>query len=292
MKINDKSYAYYGFVPIRHTGFLDMPSRLGETYYDWGEFIEPLVHEDDIFWQARELVIEVLYDQRLSSLSFRESISELASFKGYMLLENIYGIQEVKFREAKKVLHPNDSIVTYRLTFEESHPTVTMVVPEALGGPGISIDGYSLANDFGALVQSVLLYDDVASLKASPKTTYDPQKELTDFRMFKRLEIKCVTLSSDGFVERIKNLQSVLGAPDLRKVVYNGVEYTSFITEGFKVTSKRGLNSFNIVMNVMSQVGLFEDNLFAKGLFYEGNTRKYKETLFEFDLFATGIFQQ
>ena len=292
MMINGKTYAYYGFVPIRHSGFLDMPTRLGETYYDWGDYIEPLVHQDDIFWQSRELTIDVLFDQRLTDLTFRNSISELASYKGYMLLQNSFGTQEVKFKNANKILHPNDDTVTYKLVFEEFKPQVSRTVPNAIGGNGISVDGYSLANDFGVLVQSVKLYDDVADLKVSLKTSFDPQKELTDFRTFKQLEIKGASLSSIGYEDRILDMASILGAPGMRKIIYKGVEYTCFLTDGFKVTSKNGINSFTIILNVMSQLGIFDDNLFAEGLFYEGNTRKYLESLFEYNLFATGIFQQ
>jgi len=292
MMINGKPYSYYGFVPIIHTGFLDMPARLGETYYDWGDHIEPLVHEDDIFWQSKQLVIEVLFDQRLTSLSFRQSISELTSHKGYMFLQNIYGSQEVKFKDAHKKLHPNDNIVTYRLVFDEFETNVDRTVNAAIGGSGILIDGYSLARDFGVLVQKVEFYDDVASLKTSKKTSYNPKKELTDFRTFKYLQIRCTVLKTDGYIDRLKDLKSILGAPDMRKVVYNGVEYTCFFTDGFKVTVKRGLVTFSIKLNVMSQLGLFDDTLFAKGLFYEGNTRKYLESLFEYNLFGTGIFQR
>ncbi|WP_142783344.1 hypothetical protein [Changchengzhania lutea] len=290
--INGKPYSDYGFIPINFYGFLDMPSRLGETFYDWGEYIEPLVHEDDLFWKSREFKIDVFFDNRLTLKTFNQSVNELSSIVGFFPITNEFGTFNVKLKEVNKLKHFNDLNVVYRLVFVEEEPMFIGAIPAAVGGLYLTIDGYSLFSDFKVLTEIVKLNDNIATLKQSRITTSTPQKQLTDFRTFKNIEIKCHMLKSDDYINNINRLKKLLSQSDFRQVVYKSVDYKCFITDGFSVKIEKEKIQFTIYLNIFSQVGLFTDSLFGSTLFFNGNQKKIKESLFEYNLFKTGIFQR
>ena len=290
--INGKTYSYYGFVPISHTGFLDIPGRVGEISYDWGDYIEPLVHADDLFWGSRDLTVKVVYDPRITSFSFADAVNILADIQGYFDIQNEYGSFEVKFREAKKDLHQRDGIAVWSLVFTEREPRFIESLPVAIGGNGLTIDGCDLSKELDILISVVKLQDDIASLNASTITRYHPYRPYTDFRTFKILEISCTMVRSDGYIGKLETLKKVLASPGFRIVRYNSTEYKCFLTNGFRVEVGKGVVRFVIKLNIFSQAGLFTEPLFGSGLFYYGNQRKFLQSLFEYNLFKTGIFQR
>lgn len=290
--INGKPYSFYGFVPISYHGFLDMPQRLGEVSYDWGDYVEPLLHEDDLFWKSRELRINVLYDARLSTMSFRSAIEHLTYIIGYFEIVTTYGTFNVKLKEVNKSRHYNDNNITLELVFEEETPVFKDTIPGAIGGNDITLDGYSLLNDFNVLVSLVKYNDNIAKLFQSNKTRYHPNRPLTDFREFKNIEIQCSIIKKDGYQDKLANLKKLLASPDYRYLVYKSTEYKCFITEGFRVDINKEYIQFLLRLNIFSQVGLFQEPLFGGGLFYYGNQRKYLESLFEYNLFESGIFKK
>lgn len=290
--INGKEFSYYGLIPIQNYGFLDMPSRIGELFYDWGDYIEPLVHEEDLFWSQRNLRVDFLYDSRITNLSFRQVIEELASLNDGFELVNQFGTFEVKFKGAQKTKHPNDSFVVYQFSFIEEYPLFTSNAITPISGNDISIDDHDLFKNFGAIVQSITLNDDVAELKQSSKTTITPNNLLSSFRTFKTINIKISILRDGNEIEKINNLKQILSGSDYRNIGYKGLIYITFLTSGFEVNIKRSVLQFSITLNILSQIGVFQEDLIESGLFTLGNQRKYIESIFEYPLFKTGIFQQ
>lgn len=288
--INGEEYSFYGLVPIAHFGFLDMPSRIGETFYDWGEYIEPLVHEKDISWDSRALYIDCFFDRRLTNLSFRESISSIVNQKGYMSLINRFGDFEVKLKEVKKIKDVGNSKVIYRLFFTEKEQIFVTDIPLAIGGDNYLIDGYSLKNDFGVLVSEVITYDNYASLKSSTITTSNSYKPLTDFRGFKTIELKCIALKRYDYILKINLLKSILSNSGTRTLEYNGVSFNCFLSEGFN-SIITGKVSFNLKLNIINQTGSFNNETIDASVYNQPNERKFLETLFEYPLFKTGFSQ-
>lgn len=62
MIIDGRNLNYFGLTLLKINGPLDMPSRLGSTHHNWGDELEPLVHEDDLFWKSRLITCEFLFD--------------------------------------------------------------------------------------------------------------------------------------------------------------------------------------------------------------------------------------
>ena len=289
--INEKEYSFYGFVPISYQGFLDMPLRVGDTFYDWGDYIEPLVHEDDIFWKARTFIIKVLFDNRLTNISFRDSVNSIANIKGYFELNTKYGTFNVKLKEVKKDKHYNDGKVVWNLIFREDAPLFENLELPITGTSqdDVVIDGHGLFKDFKAIVSKVKLNDNIASLNESPVTRFRPDKPLTDFRLFKTIEITSVIqIENYG---KINLLHSLLSRPDYRYVNHKDIIYKCFIADGFKAVIGRSVIKFTIKLNILSQANFVARNLFGDGLFTYGNERKYLKSLFEYPLFKTGFSQ-
>lgn len=289
--INGQPYTYYGFVPIAYRGFLNMPSRVGDVIVDWGDYVEPLVHEDDLSWGARDLQIDVLYDNRLTNLTFRQAIEELLSVNRYFDIVNQFGTFTVKLKEARQTNEHYENSIVYRLFFSENEQSFTGSVPSAVGGGGLTIDGYSLFNDFDVLLEKVTLLNDVASLKVSSITTEFPEKPFTDFRTFGTLKIHCHKVRTAGYLTELAYLRALLATPGMRTLVHNNVEYKCFLSEGYVATINKGIVSFVISLNVMDSKivgsgGDLEDKQYSLG-----NKRKYLESLFADGLFENTLFQ-
>lgn len=58
MTFNNIDFTTLGIIPQFINGILDMPQRKGDTFYDWGDEIEPLVSADDIYFGSRDIVLD------------------------------------------------------------------------------------------------------------------------------------------------------------------------------------------------------------------------------------------
>lgn len=250
--INGQPFKYYGLIPIKNFGFLDMPSRVNETVYDWGDEIEPLVDEGDLFWGSRVFKTEFLYDSRLTNFTFKEVINQLSVLNDFIVLENQFGTFNVKLKEAIKTKNYNDSFVAYDFLFTEEKSSFISEKPVAIGGTGISIDEYDLFNDFGVLVKSVKSNDNIPSLKISNVTVETPITVLSNYRELKKIEFDCVIIRDGNEVPNINNLKKILSGSGLRSISYKNNLYSSFLTEGFNVSIKRKTLSFSLRLNVIN----------------------------------------
>jgi hypothetical protein len=252
-----------------------MPSRLGETMYDWGDFTEPLVHQDDLYWSSIDFKIDFLFDSRVTNKTFRQSISELENLRDSFELINQFGSFNVKLKEANKTKHTIDSKVVYELIFTNENVQFNSELPSPIVGSGISIDGYGLYENFSLLIQSVKLNDNIASLKDSNKTVSNFKNLLSSFRTFKEIEIKSAIKNDGNEFENIEFLKKILSNSGLRKIAHKGINYNAFLTQGFKVIIKRNFIEFTFKLNILNQIGVFQDGLFEIGLLTSGNQRKF-----------------
>ena len=88
-RINQQEYSYFGLKVSSLEGILDMPSRIGDVFYDWGDYIEPLVHEKDIFWKERDIKVNVFFDGRISDMVLEDCFTLLKALPSDFYLKLI-----------------------------------------------------------------------------------------------------------------------------------------------------------------------------------------------------------
>ena len=65
MKFNGTNTTALGLLVSKTTGFFDMPDRGSPVVYDWGDSLQPLLDDEDIFWKALTMTVEFIYDSRI-----------------------------------------------------------------------------------------------------------------------------------------------------------------------------------------------------------------------------------
>lgn len=251
--INGQPYSYYGFEIVKVNGVLDMPSRIGDVVYDWGDYIEPLVHEKDIAWKHKEIKIEVLFDGSRHGITYSESLSRLTSLPKEFTLTTKYGDYTVNLKEAVIIKKHTDQYITLNLIFHENNPEfINSVLDDPIGGNGASIDGYELENDFGILISEVKLLDNIPSLKQSNVTTFQKSKPLTKFRGLKTIQLSCFKLFTDynELKETTEKFKKILSQKDFRILILNNKHYNCFLTEGFVILINKDHIKFDLKMNI------------------------------------------
>lgn len=256
MILNGKSAGYYGFVVSKIEGVLDMPSRLGEVLYDWGDYFEPLIHESDLFWEERTISLTVFFDGKRFGMSLTESLDKLKALSEEVLLSTAYGNFKVRLRSVQKSKGYTEEYALLRLVCSEHQPQFVAGLGEPLGGGGILIDNYSLQGDFGIVVSEVKFYDNIPELKNSEVTVFNSPKLLSENRSIREIELRC-SLPYDNEVklaEATEKLRKILSMPNYRILSYKNQRYSCFLTEGFQVKFHgKGLVKFNLKMNVASR---------------------------------------
>jgi len=258
-KLNGQLLSYYGFVLIKYKGILDMPGRLGETVYDWGNYSEPLVHQYEIFWKGRDIRMDVLFDQRRTSKTLSQTLTELEGLNEF-LLESDYGNYIVKLKEAENIL---SSYFVTKLTvvLQEKIPVFNAVPKTAIGGTGIVIDGFDLWKDFGIKVSKISSWDYLPGLKGVNTTIFNTSKKISNHRDLKILEFECSMpfKSISQMNETIERLKKLLSQDGFRVLNLKSQYYNAFFTKGFAVSIFKNHVKFNLQFNLIQS---FVDNDF------------------------------
>ena len=265
--INGQPYSYFGFELSKIEGVLDMPSRLGDTIYDWGDYIEPLVDEKDIFWKDREIKIDVFFDGERYGMNFNQSLERLNALPDGFTLNTNYGNFTVKLKQAIKSKGFTNKYAKLKLVFTENVPQFTTAsIGLPIGGNGISIDGFDLFNDFGILVSNIKLLDNIPLLKQSNVTVFNTSKPFNENRLIKTIEFSCVKVYNDFLQlrETTDKFKKLLSQKDYRILTYNGKNYNCFITDGFVVRVFKNHIKFNLKLNIIAN---FVDDGFVESGF-------------------------
>lgn len=249
--LNGQDLSYYGFVLIKYEGILDMPERLGDTVYDWGDYLEPLVHVDEIFWKSKDIRIDVLFDQRRTSKTLNEVLSELEGLDEF-ILESDFRNCTVKFKECENLLS-KEFVTKLTLVFQERIPVFNAVLGSAIGGNGILIDGFDLWKDFGIKVSDVSSWDYVTGLKNLNTTIFNTSKHLSNHRDLKVIEFECsapYSLKSE-IGDKTEKLKKLLSLEGYRILNLKSENYNAFFTKGIVVSIFKNHVSFNLQLNLI-----------------------------------------
>lgn len=239
-----------GIVPRFISGVLDMPQRQGDTTYDWGDEIEPLVSASDIYFGKREILLDCLFDERLG-VDFKASSDTLRGIGTIQTLETEYGNYEAKLDDLR-VVKSYKGGKTIRLKFQELNPDLSGGLPTTSGVGSVRIDGYDFFTHFGLLVESTVI-NEISTLKASKQTTFKTN-HLSVYRNPHELNVKVngIYASKAEMTTKINALNRLLAKPGLRHFVYNGLGFQTYVDEGFKVKIVRNRVEINLKLKVMA----------------------------------------
>jgi len=234
-RLNDKRLSYYGLIPIGYHGILDMPSRLGNTFYDWGDHQQPLVEEEDIFWRARDFGLTVVFDERRTSRTLTWAVNEMATLPE-CLLQSKYGNFNVKVKAVQKVSSYKD-ITRLSLLFNERTPRFNGILASPIGGNGPMVDGHGFKKDFGIVIRKVRSLDHAPVSKQLSSTVFNTSPILSDHRAFKVFELDCAKAFTDvdELRETMDRFKKLLSQGGYRTITYRGENHSCFLTEGFRV---------------------------------------------------------
>ncbi|MBS9774575.1 MAG: hypothetical protein KGV59_05395 [Tenacibaculum sp.] len=249
-KINNKPLKYYGLVLMNYEGILNMPSRLGDTFYDWGDYLQPLVNDEDIFWSAKDFVLNVFFDTRLTNKSLSEVINELKRL-GEFNLNSKYGNYKVTIKEIRTQRYVSGN-AKLNIYLNERLPKFTDKLKPAKSGKELSIDGYDLRSSFGFVVNSIKTLDYLPELKPLNITTFNTSSPFSDFRGFKTFEFQITKSFSDSseLTETTEQFKKILSKSNFRNVISQGKTYKCFLTNGFDVKINKNHASFNVKLNI------------------------------------------
>lgn len=254
MTFNGVDFKSLGIVVQFVNGILDMPNRKGETFYDWGDEIEPLVSAEDIYFGVRHIVFDAFFDERLG-VDFGMASDTLRDVTDNADLVTDYGTYSVRLDELR-IIRSYKGGKTLKIIFKELNPDLSGGLPTSTGLDGVRIDGYDLFTNFGLLVEEVKKFE-VSKLKPSRETTYK-SNPLMRYRQPPEIEVKVNAnyASKADMTTKIKALNALLAKPGLRHFVHKGTGFQCMIDEGFKVNFKRLLVSINLKLKVMAEYNI------------------------------------
>ena len=234
-KLNGQLLSYYGFILVGYSGILDMPQRLGETFYDWGDYQEPLVDEADIFWKSREFSMDVVFDKRKTSKTLKSVVQEIANLPE-CLLETDFGNFTIKVKEIQKVT-TYETISKLTLLFNERIPEFNAVLGNPIGGNGILIDGFDFKKDFGITISKVTPLEYASASKLMDTTVFNTSQKFSDHRNFKVFEFDCINhySSINELSETTEKFKKLLSLGGYRIINLKNESYNCFLTEEFKI---------------------------------------------------------
>lgn len=240
--INNKPLESYGFragwinsggEAYALMGQWSLPKRSGKCYHEWGYGgIEPYVDADDIVFEARNFTFSVvclapdLAAFNVQLKAFLAEISDRFTLNQYEVIlssaavkhfHNGWGEAALKLKELNPMAMRDIATLAARSTIENG------------------IDGYSWA-ELGLVVETLGDRYDVPS--------WQPLKLTLANHTYGHRSIKTITLqgtikgvSFADFESKIKQLQSVISAPGIRKIRYfDNTAYNAFCVDGFTVT--------------------------------------------------------
>ncbi|MDB0600335.1 hypothetical protein PL373_04090 [Tenacibaculum maritimum] len=271
-RINGQPYSNYGFELSKIEGVLDMPSRLGDVFYDWGDYFEPLVHEKDIFWKERDIKIDVFFDGNRYGMPLSECLNLLKGLPEVFALETKYGMFNVKLKQVIKTKGFTEKFAKLKLIFNENIPSfITDSIGIPTGGDGATIDNFNFFNDLGIIVSEAKFIEDIPILKQSNITVFNTSKPFTENRTLRTVLFSCsipysIPLELRETTDKIKKILSQEGT---REVYYKGRGYSCFLSEGFNVKFYgRGLVKLNIKLNIATnfiELGFVESGFITGG---------------------------
>ncbi len=227
------------FKTIEWQGLWDMPSRKGETVYDWGDELQPLTDDEDIVWNSRNFTLRALFDKRILGNDFEQKKAKIAAL-GKFTLSTPFRDCEVWVEEFR-ILSENSISAICEFKFYEQSPRFEAVLPTP-SNYGSTIDGYSLYKDLGIYF---VFNDDkqLAKLKDLGKTVFNKGKGKSEYREFPEVTLNC-------FSKDVSKIQKILSKSGLRELRHKGKTYKCFFTKGFKINKRTNGFIYEIKLSV------------------------------------------
>ena len=249
LSFNGIELASLGIIVQFVNGILDMPKRKGDTEYDWGDEIEPLVNAEDIFFGSRSIVVDAFFDERKGTwLNASQTLEAIIDTK---TLTTDFGNYQVRLDEIN-VLKSHKGGKTLKIVFVELNPDLSGGLPTTTGLEGVSIDGYDLFTHFGLLVENVKNFES-PDLKASKETTYK-SNALSRYRTLPEITVKVNAnyASKAEMSTKINALNALLAKEGMRHFVHRGIGFQCYLPDGYKVDIKRLHVGITLKMKVMA----------------------------------------
>lgn len=223
------------------TGCLDLPSRKGDTEYNWGTETEIFVNSADIEFEGREMTFRGF----IQSSSVENLLIKLDSFKAACLANNVafqtpVGTFNVFVKGEIKVDEFRGKPIAF-ITIPFYEETVSFVtLPAPIGSSSFySIGGYNLNDNFGAKVTQV--NDSLGAAQMNEVKTTATYKK-TQYREPRDMEFKCAVIATSlsALATNTNRLAALLASPGTKEVAVPYGEtivraYYGYCKEGMKV---------------------------------------------------------
>lgn len=231
------------FKVIEWQGLWDMPSRRGDTVYDWGDALQPLIDDEDIVWNGRKFKLKALFDKRITGKTFEQKKAEIAALEKFTLHTPLRDCEV--WIEDFKVTFENSICAVCVFSFYEPKPNFETSLP-VKSNTGTTIDGYRLSKDLGIAFkfknETIL-----AELKDEATTVFKSGKLKSKHRELSEIELHC-------FSKDVAKIQYLISKSGLREIKYEGRSYMCFFTKGFKVKNNTSGFYYTIKLSVYEVV--------------------------------------
>ncbi len=281
--LNKISLESLGFIPGRQdnsnialSGFLDMPSRLGTTQYDWaGESgVEPYLSADEIFFGGRDLVPRgfIKGNSRADCESKRlQIVSLIDSFTDLVPLESKWGEHNVYVNGAVNVEFLQSKFLKITIPMHEPMPIVSGVLPAA-DDSELGIDGISFKSLGGTMLELSGDRRNRPAPKSVQFTTYGKEGYAITKTVSPELNLKLYIKQPNyaAFKEKVQGMMALLSSPGLRHITGNNDSIRSFfVKDGFVVNTmySKSAHFTGVIECKLTQAGIpvSVDNLNING---------------------------
>jgi hypothetical protein len=249
MKIGGTDTKHWGLVPIKTTGALDMPGRLDEYAYDWGDIIEPIFSQ--MAWQGRNIDVEFLYDPRIQDGTYDDDLNPFDNF--VQLYKNTANPTTLELTERSGSLGIYNVVVdriydhrrfkvndTVKIRFYERIPVFNGVLPTKITpAPDISLDGYKFSS-FGIVISRLHDLSTVSEAKASSITQYNLAQKKSAYRGLNsfKLECYCIGSSAQDLLIKMESFKKLMASAKPLTFKYKTYLFSTFFAVGFKVEKR------------------------------------------------------
>jgi hypothetical protein len=221
-------------------GCWDLPKRIGDTYYSWGDEngVEPYVEADDILFGGRDLVFTAVLPFNNFDVYYKLKpfYAQLNAVTGLTEFETPYGTFNVQIASVEEQhTHAGGTI---KVNMREPSPSLTGGSYPASGDAAYTMDGIPLIN-YGLYISESNGAYGIGDLKEQNFTKYGSEGFQIVKHNFNELSLNGAIFASDinDFNAKIKALYLAFSDTGKRLINKNNeVIVECFLVDGFTVS--------------------------------------------------------
>jgi len=244
MTINGTNTEQWGLLVESASGGYDMPGRLGEYVYDWGDSYEPLFGSNYTRWAPRLFRVKFLYDPRRKNITVgaNQVHDLLASFGTDDLTlvltdaSGAIGTHTVQLNQVVGWKRYKGGQERFTVEFRERVPAFEGALPGTQNGGTFSIDGYSFAQ-FGCKLIRPLNLAGVGSAIESNATYFTSAPAIRQQRALKSFGLQLVLHDANPIV-KMASLHKVLSQDKVLPFVLDSYTFDTMFAAGFQSQRK------------------------------------------------------